>query len=69
MIFEPGRYIVAMDRNGIHIRRTLCVIHRAEQSEVHYHTSPIFSFDWDDIPKFLDYLDALMTASQQEESA
>ena len=35
------RYIIAKDENGFYLRETLCVIHRAELGEVHYHTKPI----------------------------
>lgn len=38
-----GRYLIAMDRHGVYIRRTLAVIHRLEidKVEVHYHTVPV----------------------------
>ena len=41
MIIARNRYLVAMDQNGVYIRRTLAVIHRSEIGEVHYHTVPV----------------------------
>lgn len=36
------RYLIALDENGtVHVRKTLCVIHRLELGEVHYHSKPV----------------------------
>lgn len=39
------RYVIAVDTDNkdkqIFFRKTLCVIHREECGEVHYHTKPI----------------------------
>lgn len=37
------RFLIAFDKAGIHVRKTLCVIHRYEIDEIHYHAEHIFS--------------------------
>ena len=37
---RKARYIIAIDSGGVYLRRTLCVIHREELGEAHYHTKP-----------------------------
>ena len=31
------RFLIAKDKNGFYLRETLCVIHRYELGEIHYH--------------------------------
>ena len=38
------RYLIAIDENGIHIRKNLCTIHHGETGEAEYHAKPICSF-------------------------
>lgn len=35
------RFLLAVDENGVHIRKTLCVTHNANVGEAVYHTEPI----------------------------
>lgn len=38
------RYLIAMDEEGFHLRKTFNVTHRLELGEVEYSTTPIESF-------------------------
>ena len=40
------RFLIAFDKAGIHFRKTLCVIHRYEMNEAHYHTKPVFDIHY-----------------------
>ena len=40
------RVLIAVDERGVYLRETLCVIHRGESGEVHYHSKPITAPRW-----------------------
>jgi hypothetical protein len=37
----PTRFIIAIDENGVYLRKTLCVTHHGDTGEVTYNAIPI----------------------------
>jgi len=46
-----GRFLIAFDNNGIHIRKTVCVTHHGENGEVSYDAKPLYSLKNQEIKK------------------